>query len=128
MIDVFDINYDKILEDAYLKHKKLIVAFDFDNTVFDYHKKNVDYKKIIDLLQECQQLGFVLELFTSETKEEVLLWKKDYCSRTLGLNIKQYKNKEDLGKPYANIYLDDKAGLEESYNRLKKLLDKIKAN
>lgn len=29
-------------------------------------------------------------------------------------------------KPYYNIFLDDKAGLKESYNRLKKLIDNIK--
>ncbi|HNV97499.1 MAG TPA: hypothetical protein PKL13_04340, partial [bacterium] len=78
MIDVFDINYDVILEEAYIKHKKLIVAFDFDNTIFDYHKKEVDYSKIINLLKECQDLGFILKLFTSETSKDKLDWKIKY--------------------------------------------------
>ena len=126
MIDVFDINYDVILEEAYIKHKKLIVAFDFDNTIFDYHKKEVDYSKIINLLKECQDLGFILKLFTSETSKDKLDWKIKYCTEILGLNINQTKNENDLSKVYANIYLDDKAGLYEAFSRLKFLIEKIK--
>lgn len=126
MIDVFDIDYDRILEEAYIKHKKLIVAFDFDNTVFDYHKKGIDFSKIINLLKECQDLDFILELFTSETSEDKLNWKIRYCTETLGLNINQIKNTNDLSKVYANIYLDDKAGLYETFSRLKFLIEKIK--
>ena len=124
MINVLNIDYDKVLEEAYLKHKKLIVAFDFDNTVFDYHNKGVDYSLIINLLKECQELGFILELFSSETSEEKLNWKKQYCLETLGLNINQKSNEK--GKIYANIYLDDKAGLLETFHRLRFLVDKIK--
>ena len=32
---------------------------------------------------------------------------------------------KNFTKPYANIYLDDKAGLLESYTRLNKLVTKI---
>lgn len=139
-MNVLEIDYDKILEDAYLKHKSLIVAFDFDNTVFDYHKKSVDYSLIIDLIKECDRLKFPLLCLTSNTGNR-LKFIEYYLKEVLeilgihSLDINnQYRNgkyplyiidPESFTKPYFNILLDDKAGLVESYNRLRKLVDKI---
>ena len=52
----------------YNKHKNLIIAFDFDNTVFDYHKEGnqYEYDDVIDLLKYCYDLGMTLVLYTCE--------------------------------------------------------------
>lgn len=90
-------NCKRRLLEEYYKYGKLTVAFDFDNTIYDYHKNGGDYSEVIQLLQDCSKLGFELILFTSK-------------------------------KPYYNILLDDRAGLEESYEILKYVVDEIKLN
>lgn len=53
------------LLDEYKKYGSIIVAYDFDNTVFDYHNKGHEAKTIIPLLQLCREMGFHLTVFTS---------------------------------------------------------------
>ena len=38
-------------------HGSLFVAFDFDNTIFDYHNQGFDYSGIISLLRRCSEQG-----------------------------------------------------------------------
>ena len=52
------------LKNEYDKYGKLIVAFDFDNTIYDFHKNGGDYSEVIDLLKECIKLEFDLILLT----------------------------------------------------------------
>jgi len=58
---------ERLLE-QYERHKNLIVAFDFDDTIYDYHKKGHTYPKVVGLLQECARLGFTLIMLS--TKED----------------------------------------------------------
>ena len=113
--------YERLMEE-YRKHKKLIVAFDFDDTVFDFHKKGRTYKNVIKLLQDCKALGFVLTLFTDmyEGKREIAL---AYCAEH-GITP-DYINGTPAGmpfghagKPYYNILLDDRAGLRQAFRTL----------
>ena len=122
------VDQDEILMNAYKEHGQLIVAFDFDNTIFDYHQKGIDYEEVISLLAECSFLGFCMVLFTCEEHQTQLEIKMQWCkSRAI---IVDYINtspvKPDAAKPYCNILLDDKAGLSESYDRLSRFLQKIK--
>lgn len=135
-MDVLKVNYDKILKDAYDEHGSLIVAFDFDNTVFDFHKKGLDFSRIVNLLIDCERLGFKLICFTSNEGDR-LTFIKYYIREVLQIDTQVAMNADwdfksgnpkhaTVIKPYANIYLDDKAGLNESYTRLKNLVDSIK--
>ena len=54
------------LLDEYKKYGSIVVAYDFDNTVFDYHGKDHDYSEVIKILQECSDLGFFMICFTAE--------------------------------------------------------------
>lgn len=47
----------KRLLEEYKKYGKLIVAFDYDNTIFDYHNNGGDYSCVIELLKRCARLG-----------------------------------------------------------------------
>ena len=118
------------LKNEYDKYGKLIVAFDFDNTIYDFHKNGGDYSEVIDLLKECIKLEFDLILFTvdedpNEVSEKVRwlvsndLW--SYKSSHFFVNTGPLFS--GSRKRYYNILLDDRAGLEESYNILKQVID-----
>lgn len=106
-------------------HKKLVIGFDFDNTIFDVHNKGGDYSQVISVLQRCKELGWTLCLYTAELREDWLKWKVDYCKH---FDIEpDYVNESSLikgtKKPFFNLLLDDRAGLEEAYTLLIKVID-----
>lgn len=117
----------KRLINDYEKHKNLIVAFDFDNTIYDYHNEGGNYNEVIELLQECSQLGLTMVLFTANEDEDKLTFCKSFCKDN-GIRV-DYINESPVmstRKPYYNILLDDRAGLEEAYFTLKTLVEYIK--
>lgn len=120
----------KRLYKEYLAHKKLIVALDFDDTIFDYHNKGHQYAQVIELILECQSYGFYIVIFTGTPPEK---WEDiyNYCEKVGIKPATVNKNPIPLpfgnnGKIYYNILLDDRAGLGQSYQILKKTVDKIK--
>ena len=112
------------LKKEYLQHKKLIIGFDFDNTIYDYHKENLELTPIINLLKRCSKLKFIMCLYTIDNN----LYFKRTHTRMLGINI-DYVNTSPVilgnGKPYFNILLDDRAGLSASYNILLTTLNEL---
>lgn len=116
--------YERLLRE-YKTHGKLVVGFDFDNTIFDVHNIGGDYSAIINLLRECKELGFILCLYTAELDEDWLEWKVKYCGH-FGIEP-DYINESPLipgtKKPFFNILLDDRAGLESAYLTLKKIVN-----
>lgn len=114
---------ERLLQE-YRKYKTLIVGFDFDNTIFDFHQNGGDYSEVIELLRECRRLRFNLCLFTIEDRMD---WKYKECCK---LGIKpDYVNESPVvfenggNKPYFNILLDDRAGLESAYRILKQVVE-----
>lgn len=123
------VTYNRLLSE-YRQYGKIIVATDFDDTIYDYHKKGNTYTQVIDLLKECQALGFYICVFTGTPKakyDDV----HSYC-KEIGLNIASINTNPfpmpfgNDGKMYYNILLDDRAGLRESYRTLRRLVDEIK--
>ena len=111
----------------YKTHGNLVIAFDFDSTVYDYYKEGTDYSDIINLLLKSQELGFTLILFTVENNIANLQDKIDYL-HGLGIHPK-YINESPLfsgsAKPYYNLLLDDRAGLEEACYTLLFIINQI---
>lgn len=108
----------KRLVQNYKDHENLIVAFDFDNTVYDYAGVGDAYPKIEALLWRLKKLNISLILFTCNEGEK-LLEVLDYCKRR-GYEP-DFVNVSPLlstKKPYYNILLDDRAGLGEAYQTL----------
>lgn len=109
----------------YETHGKLVIGFDFDNTIFDIHNNGGNYSDIIRLLQDCKKLGFILCLYTAESRGYWLQWKIDYCKH-FGIEP-DHVNKSPLlpgtDKPFFNILLDDRAGLESAYITLKETVE-----
>lgn len=107
------------------EHNGIIVAFDFDNTVFDYHNNGDVYDSVISILRTCKDMGCTLILFTSceESKYDFML---EYLS-SIGIHPDYINEQPDYipfkgKKIYYNILLDDRAGLESAY---KVLLDTV---
>lgn len=114
----------------YKKHGQLIVAVDFDETIFPYKDKNVKYTKVIDLLRDCFGFGFYIVIYTASDPKRFPKM-KEYLEQ-YGIAVSAVnKNPIKLpfgnhGKMYYNILLDDRAGLSSAYNVLREVVEKIK--
>lgn len=109
------------------KYGSLYIAFDFDNTVFDFHNQGDTFPEIETILRKAKDLGHRLILFTA----------KGYGTKELGDAIEYCKEKGfkpdhinwspiikgNSPKPYYNILLDDRAGLQQAFVQLEVILD-----
>lgn len=120
----------------YKEHNGLVVGFDFDNTVYDYHNVGLDCSAVIEILQKCSKLGFQLCLWTiddgcpnSMTVEDKLEW---CVERAINVNYVNSSpviiGEEFATKPFFNVLLDDRAGLESAYHSLAYVIDYIENN
>lgn len=125
-MDVFEFDFYARLRKDYLEHGSLFVAFDYDNTIFDYHNQGINYDKIVDLLRICKSLGFTMILFTGNEGEQLNVIKEDLINRNIPFDLINENPLMKTRKPYYNILLDDRAGLFEAYENLKKLTDDIR--
>ena len=111
----------------YKKYGSLVIAYDFDNTVFDFHKKGTTYNQVIWLLQELKRIGCICICFTANEDEQFV---KEYCKLwnipldKLNENHDFFKSKSK--KIYYNAFLDDRAGLQQVYQELSLLVTLIK--
>ena len=122
----FSNQFSRLLNE-YKQYGKLIIGFDFDNTIFDYGNKGGDYSEVITLLQKCKEAGFILCLYTLSLNQENLDWKIVFCKQH---HIEpDYVNESPVlsgySKPFFNILLDDRAGLESAYLLLKSVIKYI---
>lgn len=118
----------KRLIKEYNKYGNLVIGYDFDNTIYDYHNEGGDYSEVIGVLKHAHSLGFVLCLYTAEPSPEKLEWKIKYA-QSLGLTV-DYVNDSPLPcsspeKPFFNLLLDDRAGLEEAYKILCSVIEEV---
>lgn len=114
----------------YNRHSTLYIAFDYDNTIFDYHGTGETYPKMIHLLQFLSHYPntFKLILFTGNEGDKLKVIKQ-HCSE-LNIHV-QYVNESPIMntiKPYFNILLDDRAGLYEAYQILILTLNSLEFN
>lgn len=117
------------LVDEWRKYGKIIIAFDYDNTVYDYYQKGYTFYDVINLLRECKDFGAYLMVYTSceEHKFPQLISYMNennipFDSINEVPNYIPFKGK----KLYYNILLDDRAGLSSAYFCLKSALKIMK--
>lgn len=123
------------LKKEYLEHKTLIIGFDFDCTIYDYHKEGLELQPVIDLLKRCNNLNFTMCMFSITLKHSMTLEKKISIVHELGIKadyinespiLSDSKQQECFNKkPFFSILLDDRAGLSAAYNILKTTLDEL---
>jgi len=61
----------KRLMDEYMRYKSLVIAVDFDGTLFDFHGEGNSYDMVINLLRELKKIGCYIILFTASEKQTV---------------------------------------------------------
>jgi len=117
------------LIDEYQKYNTLVVAFDFDDTVYDFHKKGRQYEKTITLIKDLKSINCYLICWTGQ---EDLNFVANYLNENTipydAINENPPFHKSTSKKIYANAYIDDRAGLKQVYNELSKLILTIKKN
>lgn len=120
--------FERLLKE-YKAYNSLVVAFDFDNTVYDFHQVGLDFTDVITLLQKLKNIGCYLIIFTANEDEDFV---KSYCNENkipfdaINENPPFYKSKSR--KIYYNILLEDRAGLREAFGHLEKLIHHLKTN
>lgn len=102
-------------------HGELVIAYDFDNTVYDYHGEGHSYEKVIQLLRDCKEVGAHLIVYTAREDKE-LEFVKGYLEEN-NIPYDTINEQPDYlpfkgKKLYYNILLDDRAGLASAYQCL----------
>lgn len=118
-------------------YDKIVLAVDFDDTLFDFHKVGNTYNQVIDLVKRCQNIGCYTVIFTANDDIEHHKFIKQYLEEkgiyvdTINDNIECVPFK--TRKVYYNILLDDRSGLKSSYDillktvrRMEQIMDFIK--
>lgn len=118
------------LVEEWLKYGKLIVAFDFDNTVFDYHGKGHTFDHVISQLQQLGKMGCHMICFTSCDQSRYQEIRKYLQANNIpchGINtdseIVPFKGR----KIYYNVFYDDRAGLGEVYAAMQQVVARVLA-
>lgn len=113
----------------YEQHGRIIVAYDFDGTVHDYHGVGDTFPMIIQLLKDLREFAtFIVYTCSDEERYPEI---RAYLSQngipfdTINENVITL-NHSKSSKLYYNILLDDRAGLRESYQTLKEFLEYMK--
>lgn len=115
------------LVNEYEKHGSIVVGFDFDGTVHDYHKTGAKYDKVIELLRELKAINCKLICWTAYPDlEYVKTFLTDNNIPFDGVNTDGIPLGWESRKPFFSALLDDRAGLIQVYNDLKKLVETVK--
>ena len=119
-------NFKNRLKEEYKKYGELIIAVDFDSTIFPYHE-NITCYDAIRALERWSNHAFIY-IFTArgEDKYEEIA---DYCSNLdiYFMNINEGHYTVDFGgrKPFYNLLLDDRAGLDFGIRALNEIMDEL---
>lgn len=119
---------DRLVKE-YQLHGDLVVAYDFDNTVYDYHNRGESYEMVIDLIRKLSTVkGIELIVWTGSRKERyewIKWWLNENKIPFNKINENPYFFNSDSPKIFYSILLDDRAGLESSFNALESFLSEI---
>lgn len=113
------------------EHKTLVVAVDFDNTLFDFHhnkEKHVrteyDFSLLYTQLARLKDVGCYIIIWTANEDTDFIkrfLEEKKIPYDAINENPPFFKSTSR--KIYYNVLLDDAAGLQETYLLLNRFLN-----
>lgn len=118
------------LKEEFKTHKRLIIAYDLDSTVFDYHHTNASYEMVKDLIRKYRKYAYFIVFTSSEPDRydeiKAILKKENlpYDSINDDAPFIPFKGR----KVYYNILLDDRAGLNQTYHELLRLYNEVIVN
>jgi hypothetical protein len=114
------------LYNEYKKFGSLSIGFDFDGTVHDYHKTGQSHEMVRQLLRDLKAIGCKNYCWTAH---EDLFYVMEFCKDNKipcdGINCNALPLPWETRKPFFSVLLDDRAGLIQTYNDLKKLVNTI---
>lgn len=116
----------------YNKYGSLIVAVDFDDTLYDFHKVGHSYDQVKQLVRDLHSIGCKIIIWSgSENINDIDLYLKEQnipwnlINENLQING-NWASGKDSRKVYANVYIDDRAGLFQVYQDLTKLIENVR--
>ncbi len=122
--------YLERLEQEWDQYGKIIIACDYDDTISPWKMKGFNPQRVIEVLKVAKQTGAFVVIFTScneERYEEIT----NYC-KSQGLEIDAI-NETPIDLPYgknkkiyANVFIDDRAGINEALNILEFAMYRIR--
>lgn len=116
--------YTERLVKEWRQHGKIIIAVDYDSTISHWPTidNSQDIQRTIHLLQVAHETGAHIVVFTACNEDRYIDIQKHCEEKQIpisGINVApvqtMYGNKNKI---YANIFLDDRAGLIEALNTL----------
>lgn len=121
--------YVQRLVNEWSKHKKIIIACDFDDTIFPWNME-IDHEVVVNQLMLARRVGAYIVIFTASDPSRYDEIRK-YC-KEIGLEIDAI-NRNPIPLPYgnsvkiyANIFIDDRAGLNEALQILEEATEIMK--
>ena len=126
MDSFFDKNRQlKVLLEQYNKHGKIIVAFDFDDTVCPFRGESCEQAK--QLIRDLRPYAHLI-CFTARTPDNQVAAVEYLKANDIPYDYinKEWDGSEISGKLFYNQLLDDKAGLHESYAILTEFLKAVR--
>jgi len=111
-----------VLLEQYENHEKIIVAFDFDDTVSPFRGESCE--KVKQLIRDLRPYAHLI-CFTARTPDNQMEVKKYLRENNIPYDFinREWTGNEISGKLFYNQLLDDKAGLYESYTILTEFLE-----
>ena len=117
-----DNSFKRLLKE-YKTYNSLVVAYDFDNTVYDFHDKGLRFDDVIELLRKLKTINCYLIIFTGNDDTEFV---KKYCHDHNipydAINENPPFFQSESRKIYYNVLLDDRAGMAQVYHELNQLI------
>ena len=116
------------LLNVYENHKRIIIAYDFDDTIAPTYMSK-DCSCVVQLLKKMRPYADFICFTSNENIEKVKLYIAqndipcDYINENVPKMMERYGQ---IRKVYFNILLDDKAGLGQAYRILNIFYEKVK--
>lgn len=112
------------------KYEKIVIAVDFDNTLYDFHNEGYKYEYVPELIRQCKEFGAYIVIWTASTEERYRFMRLYLDENNIPFDT---INENPLGvdlpegrKLYYNILLDDRAGLDSAVSILEEALKTMK--
>lgn len=124
-------NYVNRLLQEWIAYGKIIIGVDYDDTLRNWKMNTTEtYEKVFDLLKAAQYTGAYIIVFTAckeNRYDEISQYCKEHNLIIDGINKTpieiEYGNSSKI---YANVFLDDRAGLHESMKILSEAMYKYR--
>lgn len=104
------------------EHGSIVIALDFDNTIYDYHNIGMNFSNVIDPIKRAMELGDKVFIFTANNDHNLV---KRVTKEVFGVELPINEGPLDhlFGgrKPFYSILIDDRAGLDSTLRTLNEL-------